>query len=214
MAMSSDSAHLMVWKMGRDLARRGPVQLRVAAKPGQTKLVRIDGELSDAAESRIRRDIDAKADASTLCVLINSNGGLLRVGQRIAADLEQLGRGATVEAHVARDALCASAAVYPFAAAEWRTCDVGAKFMLHRAAYPDETSSRFTAGKLRHLADKLDLVEAGEISLVQRRLKLSADEARAFMAGEDVTLDAARAFQTGLVNHVRLSAAWPHAVRV
>jgi ATP-dependent protease ClpP protease subunit len=139
-------------------ARRVLVDMKVLMQLREAA-VRMEGELTYAAERPIRAGIERAAREGRIVLAINSPGGIVQVADRIERDLR--GSGVPIFARVGRQ--CSSAAIGPLFAAQRRVGRWDSRFHLHNARLdPNDVAWRdIDSVALRELAARLDQDDRG-----------------------------------------------------
>jgi ATP-dependent protease ClpP protease subunit len=165
--------------------------------PGPPLEIAITGQITDAKGHWVRRQ-SARNVLADVSLTINSRGGLALQGIALFRAIScRLGR---TTAHVRDGALCGSAALDIFIAADTRTADAGARFLLHRTGLPiDESVVRWTAANLPAVVREMEKLDAWMFrQFVQRcgaRLENIISE-----AARERWMTAISAWQFGIVN--------------
>lgn len=160
-------------------------------------VIELRGLMNSFLEREVRSKIAESWRTRRIELIVDSPGGRVKVGEDIAKDLREL--GLPIHAKAVRE--CSSAAVLPFISASWRTAQHGARFVLHPSAVDASGIDlrHLGAAGLRKLADKLAEFDGDYANLLERRLKLTAEQMPVVRSG-DLVLNAESACAVGLIH--------------
>lgn len=154
-----------------DLARTLLAESRrlIAGRASRVAKIAIVDDISASKEGQVRRMIERAArSADEIFILLDSEGGTVRVADAIAADLGAA-RAAGVRSRIFVPHRCYSAAMRVLRAADRRIAAPGAEFLIHCAHYDlrDVDLGRMTAADHRLLAKRLDDIAASALDGLQ-----------------------------------------------